>query len=109
MLIPVSEHIRRLASMILVDDLESGDKPKKKSKKKTDVEVAEDSDKAKKPVPKIKEEPLKPTKQPKIKPPRRFPDAERKWNKGNKTEKMKDYMQDYRSTGKNQERKKQHR
>ena len=48
----------------------------------------------------MKEEPFKPTKRPKMKPPRRKPEAQKKWNDDNKTEVMRQYMRDYRSTGK---------
>ena len=47
----------------------------------------------------VKEEAAKQTSHPKIKPPRRQNESSKEWNEFNSTEKMREYMKDYRSTG----------
>jgi len=98
--IVVSNIIRKLAALIEVDDTPSDEEIKEKrklpEKAKSNLKVSPGDTKVV-----VKEEtPLKPTKRPDIKPPRRQTEVSKKWNQNSKRELMRDYMRDYRSTGK---------
>lgn len=88
---PTDEEIReqRLTGKAIETEEEGSEGTKKKLQTKSRKRVRT----------KPKEQAIKPTKRPRIKPPRRKPQTSKKWNDDTKTEQMRDYMKEYRQTG----------
>jgi hypothetical protein len=99
MRIPISSYIRRLAALIETDETPTEDEIKKKRLCEEECATATKAPNRRK-GPKVKEEKIFPTERPHIKPPRRKLETRKKWNNDTKTDNMREYMQDYRQTGK---------
>lgn len=93
---PIATCLSKIADLIERDDTPVTEDEIKSRKKRLDHPSEGESSKN------TKTDSTKPKKTslPKIKPPRRLPEYKKKWNEENKTEKMRDYMKDYRSENK---------
>lgn len=92
----IAAHLSKIADLIEKDDTPVTEEEVKVRKKRQDHPGEGESAKNTKTEPSK----VKKTSLPKIKPPRRLPEYKKKWNEENKTEKMRDYMKDYRSENK---------
>ena len=95
----ISSYLRHIATFIEVDDTPTKEETREKRLKCEDS-VSTTAPGSKKQVPKPTEDKVVPTERPHIKPPRRKRQTEKKWNEESKSELMRDYMKDYRQTGK---------
>lgn len=99
----ISIYVRRIAGYIEVDETPTEDEIRNNrvnGESNTVTESPNKSEVDKKPVVNSiispKEEKLEKTQRPRIKPPRRQTETSKKWNENSKTEKMRDYMKEYR-------------
>lgn len=93
----ISSYLKRIASLIETDDIPSDAEIKRRRRMRVRQTPPGEVPEVKT---KVQEEAVQVRMPPKIKPSRALPEHQKKWNESNKTEKMKQYMDDYRSEGK---------
>lgn len=98
----ISSYIRRLADLIEIDDTPTEEETRKK-RLESDRSVSTKAPGKYKQTTEPKQEKIVPTERPHIKPPRRRRETEKKWNEADSPGLRKEYMREYRQTGKDME------
>lgn len=93
----ISSYLKRIATLIETDDTPSDSEIKRRRRLRVRQTPPGEMPEVKT---KVEEEAIDIKLPPKIKPPRALPEHKKEWSEDTKTEKMKEYMQKYRSEGK---------
>jgi hypothetical protein len=93
----ISNYLKKIAALIETDDTPTDPEIKRRRRLRVRQTPPGEQPRVKT---KVQEEAIDIHLPPKIKPPRALPEHKKEWSEDTKTEKMKEYMQDYRSEGK---------